>query len=441
MNAYTQISEVNQLSLSYSPSGNLIEDEQGNSYVYDYDNRLIEVNGNVSYQYDALGRRYKKTVSGNTYTYYYYQSQVIEEVDGNNSIKEFIYAGTVDYLICMINNGQQYFFHYNSLGSIVGLSNSSGNVVERYAYSPYGEVSFFDGGYGLLSESQIGNDYLYTGRRFDSESGLYYFRNRYYNPRLGRFHQFDPISFEDGMNLYQYVHSNPINNVDPLGLSSCFSFSKEYSFDLQKSLFAKLLGASNKSGASIKFELKIENCRKCCEEKKSYGTATELSFSGSFSASFPLNVLDFIPQTKPLVAAADKVGLEVFFGAEFSVSAGGSVNGTNDECGKKSGGGCISAGASVNGILKADTNETVDKYAKIGAGGSLGGGLTHKACRTCSNKSCKWDCSTSWKSELKFWLQVEFSFESWSYTWLKIEYNQTLSEGSSNGCIIPLPSF
>ncbi len=63
----------------------------------------------------------------------------------------------------------------------------------------------------------IGNPYMFTGRRFDLETGLYYYRARYYNPYIGRFLQTDPMGYGDGMNWYNYCGSNPLNYLDPSG--------------------------------------------------------------------------------------------------------------------------------------------------------------------------------------------------------------------------------
>lgn len=67
------------------------------------------------------------------------------------------------------------------------------------------------------STSAAGNPYLFTGRRFDDETSLYYYRARYYSPEIGRFLQVDPVGYDDCVNLYQYCLNNPVVYVDPSG--------------------------------------------------------------------------------------------------------------------------------------------------------------------------------------------------------------------------------
>ena len=99
--------------------------------------------------------------------------------------------------------------HRNGLGSVSELSDQSGNLVERYEYDVYGAPTIFDSSDNPLTESSIGNPYLFTGRRYDPESGNYYYRARIYSPTLGRFLQTDPLGYVDGLNLYAYIGNNP----------------------------------------------------------------------------------------------------------------------------------------------------------------------------------------------------------------------------------------
>jgi len=83
-------------------------------------------------------------------------------------------------MIDVADNNAAYYYHYDGLGSVVALSNSSGNSSYSYEYSAFGQPFGSDPNF-------TANPYLFTGRRFDYETGLYYYRARYYNPYIGRF--------------------------------------------------------------------------------------------------------------------------------------------------------------------------------------------------------------------------------------------------------------
>jgi RHS repeat-associated protein len=124
----------------------------------------------------------------------------------------------MDEPLTMERDGNTYYYHRDGLGSITEITDESGVIVERYEYDVYGAVTIFDGNGITLTASAIGNPYLFTARRYDSESGNYYYRARYYSPSLGRFLSQDPLGFEAGdYNLYRYAFNSPTNLTDPTG--------------------------------------------------------------------------------------------------------------------------------------------------------------------------------------------------------------------------------
>jgi RHS repeat-associated protein len=168
----------------------------------------------VSYTYDAAGRRVQKAVDGQTTTKYVYDGDhCIAEYDGSGSLlRKYIYGPRVDEPICMIETAGSatYYYHFDGLGSVVALTNSSGSAVQLYEYSVYGQVA--------ASDPNHPNRFLFTGREFDKDTGLYYYRARYYNPEIGRFLQTDPIGCAAGINWYAHCGNNPLMFIDPFGL-------------------------------------------------------------------------------------------------------------------------------------------------------------------------------------------------------------------------------
>ena len=174
----------------------------------------------IEYAYDAAGRRIEKKVDGATQVKYVYDGDhiIAEYNNAGTLLRKYVHGAGIDQPICMIEASGAYagthYYHYDALGSCVAMTNSAGNVVQLYEYSVYGQVA--------ASDADHPNRFMFTGREFDKDTGLYYYRARYYHPEIGRFLQTDPIGYGDGMNWYAYCGNNSTNCIDPSGLAVVF---------------------------------------------------------------------------------------------------------------------------------------------------------------------------------------------------------------------------
>jgi RHS repeat-associated protein len=249
LNQYTAVGpQGSQTDYLYDKNGNLADINNGQfEYVYDCENRLIEARENsvtvATYAYDFAGRRVSKTTGGVTTRYVYDGDQIIAEYQNDTLVRKFIYGPGIDEPICMsvvLSPGSEvlYYYHFDGLGSVVALSDNDGDIVERYSYDVFGEPN---------RTSNVNNPYLFTGRAYDSETGLYYYRARYYKPSIGRFLQTDPVGYIVGFNLYTYCGNNPLNFHDPSGLCK-IDYGSEFSGfgnDLIRSIYDGVIITSN----------------------------------------------------------------------------------------------------------------------------------------------------------------------------------------------------
>ncbi|CUV66609.1 hypothetical protein BN3087_960003 [Sulfurovum sp. enrichment culture clone C5] len=202
---------------AYDANGNLIT-KDNISYSYDAQDRLVKVQtptDTTTYTYDANNNRIAQTINNQTTSYL---------VDTNTPYANVITQSkggvktSYTYGNDLLNDNEHYFLT-DALGSTRALSDASGTITDTYSYTPYGELSNHTG------SSQ--NNFLFAGEQFDSQTGEYYLRARYYNPSQARFISRDtydgtltnPIT----QNHYAYANANPMMYTDPSGRMSMIS--------------------------------------------------------------------------------------------------------------------------------------------------------------------------------------------------------------------------
>nr|WP_284399639.1 RHS repeat-associated core domain-containing protein [Dyella lipolytica] len=205
----------NGQTLNYDADGNLTYDGT-NTYTWNARNQLMQiVQGStveMSYTYDALGRRISKAVQGGTPTQFLY--------DGDNIAQE-TQGSTVNPILIGFDDDERYarndvtgrvYFLTDALNSTIALTDTTGAIRQQYSYDPYGDVTPSDTTTGFT------NPYQYTGREADT-AGLYYYRARYYSPMMGGFISEDPAGFGGGqLSFYAYAGGDPVDHSDPSGL-------------------------------------------------------------------------------------------------------------------------------------------------------------------------------------------------------------------------------
>jgi RHS repeat-associated protein len=200
------------VSYSYDFNGNLTSDGT-RTFEWDAENRLTAVKQGAttlaSFAYDAWGRRVQKTAGALTRTYVYDAEDVIEERLSSGQTVHYVHGLEIDQPLAQRDSAAIVAYYLaDHLGSIVQMTNSAGTTTLTREYDPWGNL--------LQGSSTSG--YAFTGREWDSETGLYFYRARYYDPGTTRFLSEDPIGLEGGVNLYTYVGNDPVSFNDPYGL-------------------------------------------------------------------------------------------------------------------------------------------------------------------------------------------------------------------------------
>ena len=242
-----QLTQAGTASYTYDSNGNQLT-RDGWSQQWDAQNRLIQLQSSdgvdtITFKYDPFNRRIEKqhveTLAGVTTittTQYVYdgedivlQLQTVADNDGTTTTTKthFNHGPGIDEPLAMVEGGDKYYYHADGLGSIVAITDDARNVVQKYSYGSFGTPT--------PTDPDFIQPYTFTGREWDDEAELYFYRARYYDPSVGRFISKDPIAirgniYNQGVNVtffqyvsavttpYLYTENNPLNFIDPTGL-------------------------------------------------------------------------------------------------------------------------------------------------------------------------------------------------------------------------------
>jgi RHS repeat-associated protein len=222
VNVSNELTSTPSTTYTYDYNGNTatkVDSTGTTTYAWDFENRLTSVTlpgsgGTVSFAYDPFGRRIKKVTSSTTSVFAYDGDNLVEETNAAGAVvARYEDTQNIDEPLAMLRGGATSYYHADGLGSVTSLSNGTGSLAQTYGYDSFGKQT--------SSSGSLTNPFQYTARESDTETRLYYYRARYYDPNTGRFVSEDPVDFEAGTNFYDYVANDPTVFIDPWGLWHC----------------------------------------------------------------------------------------------------------------------------------------------------------------------------------------------------------------------------
>ena len=238
-NSLNQYTSVSGNTISNGPEHE-IQSYNAVTYAYINDEHLKSAtSGSTTYSmlYDALGRCVKRTLTGGPTTYYICDGDkpIVEYDSSGTSVGVNVYGKGIDEIVERVaigsdSNWYAYYPQQNHEGSVNALTDTSGDLIERYRYDAFGAPTIYTAAWGVRANTIYDNRFLFSGREYAATYrstyntpafSFYEYRARAYSPILGRFMSEDPKLFDTGdYNLFRYCHNDPVDFTDPMGLDA-----------------------------------------------------------------------------------------------------------------------------------------------------------------------------------------------------------------------------
>jgi RHS repeat-associated protein len=208
-----QVATGTPKAFTYDLNGNMASDGT-RTYEWDAENRLVAVKEGgtavAAFTYNNKGIRTSQTAGAVITTYVLEGARIVEVRSSAGGTTRYLHGPGSDDVVATVDaSGASSYYVGDHLGSVRQKTDgTTGQSILTREYDPWGRAV------GATPTER----WAYTGREWDSDVGLYYYRARYYDPMQARFISEDPIRFAGGDNFYAYVRNNPVTFNDPLGL-------------------------------------------------------------------------------------------------------------------------------------------------------------------------------------------------------------------------------